>query len=131
MNLQVNDIIIISLSVIFPLMLFWETELNKKIDIHKDNILYRYINKGALNTEYYYTWLDALVNQRAMVRFLTETITLEPNDPILLPRRSGEEDRRIRYSQRAIGKSFLFKNLLHWGKFIILVTIIALLLFTS
>jgi len=134
MNLQVSqsDIIVILLSITFPLILTWKEKLDRKIDVFKAQI-YRYINKVELNkSENYFMWLDLLTSDpKKMIEFLTETLKVKDANPLLLPGRSENENVRLKHWQTEIKKLFRTVKALNYGKFAILITIIILLLFTS
>ena len=124
-----GDIIIILLSIVFPLMIMLKEELGRKIDIFKAQI-YRYINKAELNkSENYFRWLDLLTSdQKKMMKFLTETLKVEDEDPLLLPGRSTGENERLKHWQTEIKKLFCIITVLNYGRFIIPIAIIILLL---
>jgi len=134
MNFQVSqsDIIVILLSIVFPLILMWKEKLDRRIDIFRAQI-YRYINKAELNkSENYFMWLDLLTSDpKKMIKFLTETLKVEDTNSLLLPGRSENENIRLRHWQTEIKKLFWIITVLNYGKFVILIAIIILLLFTS
>ena len=128
---NLSDVILILLSIIFPLLIIWEEKSRRKIDKFAF-LIFNYLNKEELNKrDTYFQWLDSISsNGKGKIDFFTN-IEIRDNNPLLLPDRSGDENNRIRNWQREIRKAARLLNVSSVGKYFIAIAVIIFLLFTK
>ena len=124
-----ESILLILLSILFPLVLALREELNREID-NRILLIVGYINREMLNDRlYYFTFLKSLRSGREeQVKFFTETLKVTDTNLLLLPNRSGEENEHIRGCQKEIKEKFRRVKFVNFLQYLIPVIVITILL---
>ncbi len=122
MFLNLDGIIIILLSIVFPSLLIWRGELDREIE-KTIKEFYTYLNEKELNrSENYYRFRK--FNQKEMIKFLTEEVKIEKENKFLLPGRSPSGDNLVRYWQEKLKRLPKRKNMVGGGMVALVVVVI-------